>query len=84
MINWSFFCQNSFSSFIMSELVLKGLYHESVRYAAISLTTVQWERCFPLSERNKTASLVTSQISREGSGVTTYQKVADAVVNTPL
>ena len=55
-------------------------YHKSVTnlmYAAVSLTTVHREGSFALvSERFETSTM--------GRGVTTYQKVADVVVKTPL
>ena len=67
---------------------LKRGYHESVTnlmYAAVILTTVHREGSFALvSERFETSTLVMSRIWQEGRGVTTYQKVADVVVKTPL
>ena len=39
---------------------------------AISLTTVLRERCFPLSERNSTPTLVISRIWQDERGVTMF------------
>ena len=61
--------------------VLKGGYHEcvsNVKYAVVSLTTLQREQCFVLSERNPTSPLVTSRISRECRTVTTYQFITSS------
>ena len=55
--------------------MLKGRYHEcvsNVKYTVVSLTTLQREQCFTISERNLTSPLVTSRISQEGRDVTTY------------
>ena len=62
-------------SFVLEMLYLKGGYHQcvsNVKYAVVSLTTLQREQCFAISERFVTSPLVTSQISREGKDVTTY------------
>ena len=71
----------------VTEKHLKGRYHESitnVRYAVVSLTTVRQEWCFALSERICTSSLVTSRISREGRGVTTYRNLPRSFVTRLL
>ena len=64
--------------FFATTIELKGGYHEcvsNVRYAVVSLTTVQRDWCFAISERNTTSPLVMSRISREGKDVTTYRNL---------
>ena len=56
----------------------------NVKYAAVSFTMERRGWCFALSERFEMSALVTTLIWREGRRVTTYQKVANAVVITPL
>ena len=58
--------------------ILKGGYHQcvsNVKYAVVSLTTLQREQCFAISECFVTSPLVTSRISREGKDVTIYRNV---------